>query len=174
MPRTSDRGVVLRRRSSGPGRAPRELTPLDFTTLIPVETPADAPIYSLDLPFAVYERSQRSPLLDVRVFNSLGKAEPFLITPAVQKQALGPDRVYPCFAQNAGLTRREHVVLLRNGEIAQPADEKHGSDANDIQRAAQGVLVDFGRERPSFSRISVVPAPGALVAAAAPDQAIQR
>lgn len=121
-------------------------------------------------PFAVYERSQRSPLLDVRVFNSLGKAEPFLITPAVQKQALGPDRVYPCFAQNAGLTRRDTSCFCATERLRSPADEKHGSDANDIQRAAQGVLVDFGRERPSFSRISVVPAPGALVAAAAPDK----
>lgn len=145
-------------------QAPRELTPLDFSTLIPIETPVNAPIYSLDLPFAVYERSQSSPLRDVRVFNSQGASQPFLITPAVQKQALGSDRVYACFDQRAGLTLRDQVVLLRQGEIApQPADRTPPGDADNIRRVAQGVLVDFGREQPSFSRIRVVPA------AAAPD-----
>lgn len=150
--------------------APRELTPRDFGTLIPIETPVSAPIYSLDLPYDVYRRSQLSPLRDVRVFNSLGKAQPFLIAPAVQKQALGPDRAYACFAQSVGLTRRDQVVLLGNGEsAAQPKEAKQGEGAAAIRRTAQGVLVDFGREQPSFSRIGIVPAEGAPTAASAPD-----
>lgn len=146
------------------------LTPLDFSTLIPVETPVRAPIYSLDLPFAVYRHSQSSPLRDVRVFNSLGRAQPFLITPAVEKQAVEQERAYACFEQSAGLTRRDQVVLLRRGGIApQPADETSPGDTDEIRRVAQGVLVDFGREHPSFSRIRVLPAATTPAAAAGPD-----
>lgn len=57
----------------------QELTPRDFSTLIPIETRGNAPVYRLDLPFLVYERSRLSPLRDVRVFNRLGQAEAICI-----------------------------------------------------------------------------------------------
>ena len=127
----------------------------DFSLLIPVQLHGNAPVYRLDLPIEAYKASLFSPLRDVRIFNSLGKPEPFMIS-TVKGAQVSAERVYPSFMQRARETDGGDIALLSEGESASKDHEgKTGRD--ETQRTMLGVLTDFGPDRPVFSRLRVVP-----------------
>ncbi|WP_417292822.1 DUF3999 family protein [Desulfovibrio porci] len=139
----------------------QELTPRDFSTLIPIEAKSGSPVYRLDLPFAVYERSRLSPLRDVRVFNSLGRAEAIYISPAESRPEPTQEQAFPCFTQWVRSGGTEGIVLLRDGQSASetpPAPEGQKPEHNKNRVAtARSLLVDFGQKRPRFERVRLVP-----------------
>lgn len=143
----------------------QELTPRDFSTLIPIETRGSAPVYRLDLPFAVYERSRLSPLRDVRVFNSLGQAEAIYINTAEALPEPTQEDAFPCFSQRVRVSPGG-VVLLRDGQTT-PAP-KPGHDKSE-EYETRALLVDFDQKRPRFDRVRLVPGETLSNSAAGPD-----
>jgi hypothetical protein len=137
---------------------PQELGPRDFNLLIPVQLDAGAPVYRLQLPFEVYAKSRVSPLRDLRIFNSLGKAEAFTISTVTTRAAEMEERSRPCFMQRVAVTVGGDIMLLGEGESGRretsPGDKAR---RDDIQRSTLGVLADFGTERAPFDRLRIVP-----------------
>lgn len=143
----------------------QELTPRDFSTLIPIETRGNAPVYRLDLPFLVYERSRLSPLRDVRVFNRLGQAEAICINAVESLPEPAREHAFPCFSLRVRVSP-DGVALLRDGRDA-PASGP-GRDKNE-EYETRGLLVDFDQKRPRFDRVRLVPGETLSNSAAGPD-----
>lgn len=162
------------------GASPRPPDPSEFSDVFPIVTQGEHGLYSLDLPFTLYQRSRRAPLRDLRVFNAEGWPVPFFITP-VNGESRPESRVHPCFRVRAGISESGEITLLPDPSSppemrsVPPRRQNHSPSARETgaPRITEGYLADLGPQPTQFTRMWIVPDDGDLSdrdAAPSPEQ----
>jgi hypothetical protein len=93
-----------------------DLSPSDFAYGLPLTVANDHALHALTVPLAVYEKSTRKDLGDVRVFNGAGSVVPHALR-QVSRQEEEVRHSIPFFPLAGGL----HSHCLRTSQSASPA-----------------------------------------------------
>jgi hypothetical protein len=131
--------------------------PPRFAWHLALETAGDRAFYRVEVPAAVYEKTLRADLGDVRILNGDGRAVPFAFLPApaaVREQAAAVDLpLFPLLVDDERRSLGDLALSVRRDAAGTSVDVKTRDGGAVAARRLAGYLVDAGEPRPPLAAL---------------------